>query len=134
MAQDVGTDKDLEQLPSLQESIDFGLAEHLKVMEDISIVATNEFEDKQKLDAMKEEWREVKFELNFYKYVLLRFLSRPFTNYINCFLGTLESEFSHPSTKFKKRLKSIALSHRDYSTPFLLLLSMTKWKSGPIGC
>lgn len=69
MAEDLGADRDLEQLPSLQESIDIGLVEHLKTMEDISIVATNEFEDKQKLDAMKEEWREVKFELNFYKYV-----------------------------------------------------------------
>lgn len=69
MAEDLSTDKDLEQLSSLQESIDFGLTEHLKVMEDVSIVATNEFEDKQKLDAMKEEWREVKFELNLYKYV-----------------------------------------------------------------
>lgn len=69
MAEDLSTDKDLEQLSSLQESIDFGLTEHLKVMEDVSIVATNEFEDKQKLDSMKEEWREVKFELNLYKYV-----------------------------------------------------------------
>lgn len=77
MAKDLGTDKDLEQLPSLQESMDFGLAEHLKAMEDVSIVATNEFEDKQKLDAMKEEWREVKFELNFYKYVWFKLRSSP---------------------------------------------------------
>jgi Dynein heavy chain, N-terminal region 2 len=80
MAEDLGTAKDLEQLPSLQESIEFGLVEHLKAMEDISIVATNEFEDKQKLDAMKEEWREVKFELNFYKCVRLTLILRPFYN------------------------------------------------------
>jgi len=67
MSQDIGTDKDLEQLGSLQESLDFGMANHLKAMEDISIVATNEFEDKQKLDAMKEDWKEVQFELNLYK-------------------------------------------------------------------
>jgi hypothetical protein len=67
MKTEIGTDFDLETLQTLQESIDFGLCEHLKVMEDISLVATNEFEDKLKLDAMKEEWKDVRFELNLYK-------------------------------------------------------------------
>ncbi|XP_065334185.1 dynein axonemal heavy chain 3 [Cloeon dipterum] len=75
MADEIGTEIDLASIYCLQDAINYGLREHLKIMEDVSIVATNEFEDKQKLDAMKEEWDGVRFELNYYKDTGVKILS-----------------------------------------------------------
>jgi hypothetical protein len=73
MAVEIGTSTNLQNLYCLQECIDENLLEHLKVMEDVSVVATNEFDDKLKLHLMKEEWEDIKFELNIYKLVAIFF-------------------------------------------------------------
>ncbi|KAF4522383.1 hypothetical protein B566_EDAN012965 [Ephemera danica] len=75
MAAEIGTSTVLQDLCSLQECIDEDLMSHMKVMEDVSIVATNEFDDKQKLDLMVEEWKDIRFEFNLYKDTGVKILS-----------------------------------------------------------
>jgi hypothetical protein len=67
MMTEIGTETNLGELSCLQECVDENLIDQIKIMEDKSVVATNEFDDKLKLDMMKEEWKDIHFVLNVYK-------------------------------------------------------------------
>lgn len=135
MADQIGTETNLEELSCLQECIDENLLQHIKVMEDVSVVATNEFEDKLKLDLMKEEWKDIRFELNLYKSVPLFLLIN--CSILNCLssnaffsTGTLERRSCQQLIRFKKLSMSTLQSLNDFLIHPLSSHSLVKWKSG----
>lgn len=55
---------------SLEDMIEVGLPLHLQALEEIGVAATKEYALEKNLKKMKDEWQDMEFELNLYRYFL----------------------------------------------------------------
>ena len=54
---------------SLEDMIEVGLPQHLQALEEIGVAATKEYALEKNLKKMKDEWQDMEFELNLYRWV-----------------------------------------------------------------